>query len=552
MKLPKIQRETLAADFVAGLVGAIAAIPDAMAGAVLAGVNPIFGLYALMVGTPVGALTTGSVFMNVSITGAMALAVGSALAAFSGDAQVQALIVLTILIGVFQLALGLLKQGTLTRFVSNAVMTGFLTGIAVLIILGQLGDFTGYHSEYSNKVRQGVDLLLHPKQTDLQTLAIGALTLALIVILSRTRLKNLAMMIALLIGTAAVYLLSWDSVAVVGDIGQIPRGLPTPVLPDLSLVPELLSSAVAIGVIGLVQGAGVGRSVPNPDKSLPDPSRDFGGQGLANIATGFFQGMPVGGSLSATALNVSTGARTRLANVFLGLIVVVLVLLAGGLVERVAMPCMAAILIYAGWETIKFEEIADVWDIGMASRVVMIITFVATLVLPIHQAVGLGVILSLAHFLYSAAMSVRVVEMEPQEDGTFLEQPAPAELRSNAVTLLDVYGNVYFAAAYTLEGILPSASKSRRSVVVLRLRGDEDVGSTFISVIERYTERLVEGGGKLMLAGVSTRAMRRLERTETTEMIPAEDIFLAEDTVGASTHKALAAGQAWLAHGQSA
>jgi len=442
-----------------------------------------------------------------------------------------------------------LKLGTLIRFVSNAVKIGFLTGVAVLIILGQLGDFTGYDSQFSNKVVQAVDLVFHVNQVDLQTLAIGLLTIALILLFGRTRLKNFSMILAMVLATAALLLLGWDSVQLIGDIADIPRSLPTPKLPDPSLVPALIGPAIAIAIIGLVQGAGVGRGVPNPDGSSPDPSRDFDGQGLANIAAGFFQGMPVGGSLSTTSINVNAGAKTRWANIFSGVFVAVLVLLFASLVELIPMASVAAILIVAGWGTINFEEIGDVRDVGMAPRLVMILTFALTLFLPMQTAVFAGVILSLAYFIYDSAINVRVVQLAPQEDGTFLEGAPPDELPSNDVTLLHVYGTVFFAAAYTLEQILPLPLEARRAVVILRLRGHEDVGSTLIGVMERYAQKLQENGGKLLLCGVSEGVRERLEHTETTDTIPGEDIFMAEDRLGSSTQKALAAAKEWLAHG---
>jgi SulP family sulfate permease len=531
---------------VAGIVNAVTSIPDALGSAVLAGVNPINGLYAIMVGTPVGALTTGSVFMNVSITSAMALAVGEALAGYSGDEKASALITLTVLVGIVALALGLLKLGTLTRFVSNAVMTGFLSGIAVLIILGQLGDLTGYSSEFSNKVRAAVDLLLHPGQVDLPTLAIGLLTIVLILLLDRTRLSSFSMVIAILVGSAVAALLNLSSVQVVADIAEIPRSIPTPRLPDLSLVPKLFGPACAVAVIGLVQGAGVGRSYANPDGNYPDASKDFSGQGIANIVAGFFQGMPVGGSLSSTAINVSAGAKTRWANISAGVFALVFVLLFAGLIEQVAMTCVAALLIVAGFQAIDFAEMADVRDAGWMPRLIMIVTFVVTLFLPIQQAVFFGVILSVLLFVYRAGLLTRLWELVRTDDGQLREQNPPEELSSRSVTVLHFYGTTFFGAAYTLEKMLPSPQKAEQAVVVLRLRGHEGIASTFVGVLERYASRLQSTGGKLLLSGVSEEVWKRLLAMETTESIPEEDIFMADDVLGSSTSRALEAANQWL------
>jgi SulP family sulfate permease len=253
---PAKSRGKLVPDLIAGLTTSLVTIPDGMASAVLAGLNPVQGLYALMVGTPIAALTASSQFMYVANTGALAVATGSALAAYSGDQLLSALAVLVILIGLLQLTLGLLKAGGVVRFVSNGVLVGFMTGIALLIILGQLGDFTGYHGEYSNKVVQAIDLALHIGQIDVQATIIGLVAIVLIIVLHRTPLAKFNMIIALIGASLLAALLGWTDVELIKDIADIPSGLgsfPRPVLPDIALIPELLPSAIAVAIIGLVQ-----------------------------------------------------------------------------------------------------------------------------------------------------------------------------------------------------------------------------------------------------------------------------------------------------------
>ena len=147
MSFLDFKTKNLPADLVSGAVGALIAIPDAIASAILAGVNPTYVFNSLMTGTPVGSLFTGSQFMNIASTSAMMLAVADALVGFDDSEFLSALFTLTVMVGVFQLVLGLLKLGKFTQFISNTVMIGFLTGVAVLVILGQLGDLTGYESE---------------------------------------------------------------------------------------------------------------------------------------------------------------------------------------------------------------------------------------------------------------------------------------------------------------------------------------------------------------------------------------------------------------------
>ncbi len=542
-----MHRKQLVPDLVAGLTTAIADIPDAMASAVLAGANPVYGLYAIMVGKPIGGLLTSSQFMTLAATSAIALTAGSALAGYSASEYAAALFTLTLLVGLFQVGAGLLKLGRLMRFVSNAVMIGFLTGVSVLVVLSQLGDLTGYSSEYSNKVLKSVDLLLHPGQVQAQTLAVGLLTVILILVFDRTRLRNFSMLLGMVIASAAVVVLGWATVEQVGDVAKIPGGLPRPTLPELSLVPELIAPAISIAIIGMVQGAGVSKAYPNPDGNYPDISRDFTGQGAANAAAGLFHGMPIGGSVASTALNVSAGARSRWANVFAGLVIVVVVLLFSRAVSLVAMPAMAALLIVAGIQSIKKEEVLDVWDIGWGPRLVMLVTFALTLTLPVQYAVLAGVVLSVLVYLVSSAQDVRLMEIIPNQDGTYRELAPPAELPSNAVTILHAYGSLFYAAAYKLEDLLPSAQGAERPVVILRLRRSDRIASTLINVLEHYEGQLKASGGKLMLAGVSPRVKEQLDVTETTrDVLGDEDIFPATENIGEATKLALEAAQAWL------
>mgnify|MGYP001822094394 CR=1 FL=1 len=318
-------------------------------------------------------------------------------------------------------------------------------------------------------------------------------------------------------------------------------------MPDLSLITELALSAVAIGLIGLIQASGVSQSIPNPDGEYPDASKDFSGQGIANLVAGTFQGLPLGGSLGGTGLIISTGAQSRWANVFLGVFVGLFVLLFAFMVDLVAMPAIAAILIVVGIEIINREEIGDVWDIDRAKRMIMLVTFLATLTLPVQQAVIIGVLLSTIDYMYSSSKDIQLFALTPSVTGTFVEEPAPAELANNSVTIIFARGSTYFAAARTLQELLPSAKNAQRAVVIGRMRGTTQIGSTLVAVLERYAAELRANGGRLILTGVHDNVKEQLFRTETTESIPESSIFMATPTLGESTKAGLAAAEAWLA-----
>jgi SulP family sulfate permease len=189
----------------------------------------------------------------------------------------------------------------------------------------------------------------------------------------------------------------------------------------------------------------------------------------------------------------------------------------------------------------------DVWDVSMLSRVIMIVTLIATLMMPVQYAVFLGVFLSILGYFFSSADDVRLVELVPLGDGRYQEQPAPAQLSSNSITLLQAYGNLFFAAVAKLEERLPSPEGAERPVVILRLRQQSQIASTLLELLESYQLKLHAQGGKLILAGVSPHIKEQLDLTETTkEIFGEEDIFLVTDIVGDSTQQALEAAQAWL------
>jgi len=433
----KPERRHLVADLIAGLTFAVVNVPQSMAHALLATVNPVFGIYTLRVAVPIGAIFTSSVYMNVSTTSALSVAVGAGLADAPAGQRMEALAMLVLLVGVIQLLAGLFRLGFLVRFVSNAVMTGFLNGVAVLIILGQLGDLTGFESPFSRSVTRALDLLLRTDQVNFPTTIIGALTLGGIVLLLITPLRKFAFIIAIPVATLMLVILTlpalptapyFVSVQTVGEIATIPRSLPRLALPLPSLLLSMVVPAFSVAIIGLIQGAGVSQGTPNPNGKYPNVSRDFLGQGAANIATGFVGGIPAGGSISGTALLMGAGAKSRWANIFSGLFVAVVVLLL-----------------------------------------------------------------------------------------------AP------------------------LEEMLPGVDGTDHAVVAIGLRGKTEIGSTFMTVLQRYTATLHAHDSKLMLVGVDLAVRNQLAKTGVLKLIGEENVFLATPQLGVALYQAAAAATAWLA-----
>ena len=545
------ERAHLRADLIAGLPGAIGSVPDGMAAAVLAGVNPAQGLYASFAGPIAGGLSSNTRMMVITTTSAAALAAGSALQGIPADRRPAAIPLLVIMVGIVLVAAGIARLGRYTRFVSYSVMIGFLTGVSVNILCGQLADLTGAPAHGAFPLAKAVDVLAHPAAIVPASLLAGLAALAILVVLARTRFAVISALLALAIPSLVVALAGAHRVARVGDQGDLPRGVPLPHLPDVRLLSfGMVAGALAIAAIILVQGAGVAEAAPNPGDARPNPDQDIVAQGVGNLASGFLRGIAVGGSVGQTALNVTSGAKTRWAAIWSGLWMLIILVAFSGLVAKIAVPVLGAILIFAAVGSLRLAEIRTILRTGRISQVVVITTFAATLFLPVAAAVGIGVALSLLLQLNREAMDLAVVELVPTDDGRFRERKPPAVLASGQVTVLDVYGSLLYAGARTLQVRLPSPGEARSPVVVLRLRGRTSLGATFTKVIADYASQLDACGGRLYLSGLDPSLTEQLRRTGHVDG-PVR-AFEATEIVGESTRAAYLDAEAWLVKASSA
>ena len=532
----------------AGLVLGVESVPDGLASGLLAGVNPVAGLYSYMFGLAGGALFTSTAFMAVQGTGAMAIIVADVDLASREDPS-RALYTLSILTGVVMIIAGLLRLGSFLRFVSNSVMTGFISAVGVNIVLGQLDDFTGYEADGGNRVVRAFDLLFNFWKVDIPTIIVGVATVALIVGLQRTKLGALGLVVAVFAGSAigGLFRLFDRDISQVRDVAEVPRSLPLPTLPVLGDLVVLIIPALSLAFVGLVQGAGVSAGFPNEDGSPQDESQDFVGQGAGNIVAGMFQGMPVGGSMSGSSLIATAGAKTRTAAFFAAGVMAIVILAFGGVIELVAMPSLAALLIVVGVGTVKPEQIMSVAKTGTVPLTVMTITFGLTLVIPLQFAVLVGVGISTILFVIRQSTRLVTKRLVFHDDGRIEEVEPRSEVPPEAVTVLQPYGALFFATASTLQEQMPTITpESRHSVVILRVRGADDAGATLIDILETYAASLREVDSKLMLVTDNERVIRQLRVTGATDVIGADNLYRSNAFIGETTRRAYEDALAWV------
>jgi sulfate permease, SulP family len=434
--------------------------------------------------------------------------------------------------------------------VPTAVMVGFVTAVGVNIVLGQLTNLTGYAGQGANRLFRAVDTFAHFWLFDLPTVVVGLVTIALIVVLTRTPLRSLGLVVAIAVGSALAalftFVFDWD-VLTVGDVADVPTGLPAPVLPSIGDITYLAVPALSLAFVGLVQGAAVAGGVPNADGKPANSDRNFIGQGVGNIVAGVFRGMPVGGSMSASALIVTAGARTRLALFIAAAVMALVILVASGVVSLVAMPALAGLLIVVGVQAIKPARVLSVAKTGPLQTTIMAVTFVLTLIIPLQFAVLVGVGLGIILFVAQQSNRLRVRQLEFHAEGRMREVDPVHTLPPHDVVVLQPYGSLFYASAPVFEAQLPNAeADSRGSVVILRLRGIDELGLSSIAVLGRYLDDLEQHDSTLWLVVASDRVRDQLEAGGLLERLGPERLYRSSEWIGESVRRAHRDAREWV------
>lgn len=392
----RVNRASLRQDAIAGLTGALIVLPQGIAYAAIAGLPPEYGLYCAIGPAVVAALFGSSWHLVSGPTAAISIVVFSALAPLAAPGSPQyILLALTLgfLVGAIQLGIGLARLGRLAHHISHSVVVGFTSGAAFLIAASQLKHFFGLKgvtaSGFFGQLSQTMTLL---PQAQLQIAAVGALALAA-AIASRLIHRGIPHMIVGMV--AGGFLAAW--LGGVPTVGELPAALPRLSVPsfDLAVWSQLGISAAIIAVLGLTEAIAIARSVALRSGQKIDSNQEVVGQGLSNLVGGFFSGYPSSGSFTRSGLNFDAGAKTPLAAVFASLFLMIILALIARWITYLPMAAMAGILFLVAWGLIDRREIAAIFRGPRHEQVVLLVTFVATLVVQLEYAVFIGIAVSL-------------------------------------------------------------------------------------------------------------------------------------------------------------
>jgi len=538
--------QSLRFDLFAGFTVAMVAIPQSMAYAAIAGVGPIYGLYTAIGPAIVGALFGSSSHLVSGPTNATALVTANVLTAYAGQASyLDCVFALAILAGLIKLALGVLRLGWIIRYVSNSVLTGFLTGAALLIILNQVASLLGLpRGATADSVSVVRDTLLGLSKTNPHVLATSVSTILLLVAFKRVKRKLPAELLAIGIVGVGVRLLGWDGagVSLVSDLGTLSDVSFAPRLPSLSLVQwqALLPSAGALALFSLVEAMSITKAVAVSTGEGVNPSREFVGQGLASLAGGFLQSIPPSGSLARTAINYSSGGRTRLAAIVSGVVVLLALAAFGGLLSYIPVASLAGVIVISAYNLVDRHQLRLVWRSRMTSRFVLAVTLCATFVLPLHIAIYLGALLSIAIYVYESS-KLQLSYLTQNAAGGFVEHSLDDILQNPpSITIVNIEGTLSFAAADDLEQRVREIINSGVRVVILRLRRVHMLSSEGVAALEHVVTHANRSRTLVLICGVRDEVGATLHSSGIEGLMGAGDIFKASDVLFASTQQALA------------
>jgi len=399
-----ITKESVKADLIAGFTGAVIVLPQGVAFATIAGLPPEFGLYTAMVTPIIAALFGSSRHLISGPTTAISIVVFAAISnhAEPGTAEFISLaLTLTFLAGVYQLAFGLARLGSLVNFVSHTVVIGFTAGAAILIATSQMKNVLGVHvAKGESFFHTWLDLWHEVGNTNLYILIVAVTTLVSALLIKRFYPKIPNLLIGLIVGSFVALAFSGSDVNI-QLVGEIPAHLPPLTLPDFSFasIKMLAPEAFAVALLGLIEAVSISRSIATKSNQRIDANQEFIGQGLSNITGSFFSSYAGSGSFTRSGINYASGAKTPLSAIFAAIILMIIVLLIAPLTAYLPVAAMGGVILIVAYNLIDVHHIKEILKYSKSESSILLTTFFATLFLELEFAIYLGVLLSLVIFL---------------------------------------------------------------------------------------------------------------------------------------------------------
>ncbi|WP_417660756.1 SulP family inorganic anion transporter [Pseudomonas sp.] len=502
--LPATPRKTLGNDALVGLTGAILALPQSIAYALIAGLPPEYGLYAAIVPVIIASLWGSSWHLICGPTAAISIILFtsvSPLAKPGSDDFVALILLLSFIAGLFQWLLGLMRFGALVNFVSHSVVLGFTLGAAIVIALGQLPNLLGIDIPSQKTALMSLaNIGQHLGEIDWGSVALAAFTLAVSILCKQFWPRGPALLVSLVAGSLAVFVLP-QQLGHVTLVSPFEGKLPPLVLLnfDLESVLQLLPAAIACGMLGLVTSLSIARSLASKSQQFLDANQEVRAQGLSNIIGPWFSGSLSAGSFTRSALNLQAGARSPLAGVFSAILVALFALFGAKLIEHIPLPCMAAGILLICWGLLDIGGVKALYRVSRSEFLVMLLTLTATLVMELQTAIYAGVLASLFFYLKRTS------------------QPRVKFWQDGDEELLRIEGSIFFGACHYLQQII---QRSRGERVIIDAHHVNFIDYAGVEMLHQEARRLRGQKRNLIIRRARPQVLEEIQKLEGAEQCP--------------------------------
>jgi SulP family sulfate permease len=515
-------RATFLSDLGAGLTVGVVALPLAIGFGIASGVTPGQGLWTAIIAGFLISVLGGSLVQVGGPTGAFVPLLAGIVAAHGYGG----LAVATLMAGIILVAMGVLRLGSLIKFIPYPVTSGFTSGIAVIIFVGQLKEFLGLDVAMPRHTpHQIATIAMHLPHVDVATLGVGVLALAILILWPKRWRRVPSSIVAVAAGTLVVTVMHLDVATIGSKFGGIPRGLPDLSLPRLTFdqFQSLMIPAFTIAMLGAIESLLSAIVADGMIESRHDSNQELVGQGIANIVCPFFGGISATGAIARTATNIRSGARTPVAGIVHAVTLLVIMLAAAPLAKFIPLAALSAVLIVVAYRMGEWENFLELARSTKSDLGVMIITFALTVVFDLTIAVGVG--LSMAAVLFVRRMEeithIRLVTPESELDvggGSIRGQEVP-----EGVLVYRIEGPFFFGAAEKLETALDRYSAVPR-VVIFRMRTVPAIDATGLHALEVMLDKFQRKGTRLILSGVQPQPMKVLYNASFVDKIGLDNV----------------------------
>lgn len=512
-------RADFTADAIAGLAVAIVALPLAMAIAIASNLPPERGLFTAIVAGFLISAHGGSRYQIGGPTAAFIVTV----ATVAMKHGYEGLVLATIMAGGILVLMAFLRAGEMIKFIPYPVIVGFTSGIALLIAFSQIRDFFGLHVEtvppdFLDKL--GV-YLSHLHETNFAAVLLALASIGVIILAKKHIPRIPGPIIVVTLSALAVWALALPVETIESRFGAIPSSLPTPVWPEITFekLRLLLPDAITIATLAAIESLLSAVVADGMAGTRHKPNAELLGQGVANVASGIFGGLPATGAIARTATNVKAGARTPVAGMMHAVWLFVFMLLLAPLIIKVPLAALAAILMVVAWNMSEIKHVREIMKAPRTDRIVLITTFLLTVLVDLNFAIQAGIALASILFIDSMMKATRIGAAEREEDPDSIVNKSIPE----GVEVYEIQGPLFFGVAEKLVDTLLLFEKPPR-VFILRMRYVPLIDAAGLHALEVLHERLSHHGTLLILSGVNPQVRRFIGNSELDRTIGEENI----------------------------